>query len=109
MRLNALRQSFNISHEYGFRNFDFQHISRRLIFFKQRIQFGEFVLYLQPKIHMETGALIGAEALVRWIRKDGTIIPVEQFLPSFEKNGFITKVDFEISALSTFIAKLSSS
>lgn len=57
---------------------------------------GEFVLYLQPKIHMETGALIGAEALVRWIRKDGTIIPVEQFLPSFEKNGFITKVDFEM-------------
>ncbi len=54
----------------------------------------EFYAYLQPKISIETGRVVGAEALVRWIRKDGTIIPPLHFVDIFEGNGFITKVDF---------------
>ena len=54
----------------------------------------EFYAYLQPKISIATGKVVGAEALVRWIRKDGTIIPPLHFVDIFEGNGFITKVDF---------------
>ncbi|MBQ7920852.1 MAG: EAL domain-containing protein [Lachnospiraceae bacterium] len=54
----------------------------------------EFYAYLQPKISIATGKIVGAEALVRWIRKDGTIIPPLHFVDIFEGNGFITKVDF---------------
>lgn len=54
---------------------------------------GEFIPYLQPKISPTTGKLIGAEALVRWQRPDGTLIPPGAFIPLFERNGFIFKLD----------------
>lgn len=54
---------------------------------------GEFVVYLQPKVAPRSGALTGAEALVRWQRSDGTLIPPAEFIPLFEKNGFITELD----------------
>lgn len=54
----------------------------------------EFVAYIQPKVSLETGKIIGGEALVRWIAKDGSMVYPNQFIPVFEKNGFITKVDF---------------
>lgn len=54
----------------------------------------EFVAYVQPKVSLETGKIIGGEALVRWIAKDGSMVYPNQFVPVFEKNGFITKVDF---------------
>ena len=57
---------------------------------------GEFKAWLQPKISLKTGKIIGAEALVRWIKSDGTMIYPDQFIPVFEKNGFIKKVDFAV-------------
>ncbi len=57
---------------------------------------GEFYAYLQPKVNLNTGKIAGAEALVRWIKPDGTMIYPDQFIPVFEKNGFVTKVDFNI-------------
>lgn len=57
---------------------------------------GEFVPYLQPKIDCNTGKPVGAEALVRWIRPDGEVIPPSLFIPYFEKSGFITKIDMYI-------------
>lgn len=54
---------------------------------------NEFVMYLQPKYCISTGDIIGAEALTRWIHPEkGMISPVE-FIPVFEKNGFILKLD----------------
>lgn len=55
---------------------------------------GEFHLYLQPKIDIQKEKLIGAEALVRWICKDGTMIYPDQFIPIFEKNGFCVELDY---------------
>ena len=52
----------------------------------------EFIPYLQPKMGLETGKIIGAEVLVRWKTKD-TIIPPNDFIPVFERNGFITTLD----------------
>lgn len=54
---------------------------------------GEFIAYYQPKYSTKEQKLIGAEALVRWRRSDGIIVPPYQFVPLFERNGFINKVD----------------
>lgn len=56
---------------------------------------GEFLVYLQPKVSLSTGKMIGAEALVRWQTADG-IIPPDDFIPFFEKNGFVTQLDFYV-------------
>lgn len=55
---------------------------------------GEFHAWLQPKVSLDRGRIVGAEALVRWIRPDGELIMPDQFIDIFEKNYFITKVDF---------------
>lgn len=56
----------------------------------------EFHAYLQPKISLKTGKIVGAEALVRWIKPDGSIIMPGQFIDISERNGFITKIDFMV-------------
>ena len=53
----------------------------------------EFQVYLQPKISTAEEVLAGAEALVRWIHPKEGFIPPNKFIPIFEKNGFITKLD----------------
>ena len=55
---------------------------------------GEFKMYLQPKWDIVKDQLVGAEALVRWIKPDGTIVFPSNFIPIFENNGFIEKLDF---------------
>ena len=53
----------------------------------------EFQVYLQPKISTSEEELGGAEALVRWIHPKEGFIPPNRFIPIFEKNGFILKLD----------------
>ena len=60
---------------------------------KPAMERGEFVLYFQPKYDHVTGELVGAEALSRWIKSDGTMISPGVFIPVFEKNGYITELD----------------
>jgi len=60
---------------------------------QQALKDGEFVVYLQPKVYIPTGAITGAEALVRWVENDGNIINPMDFIPIFEKNGFIISLD----------------
>lgn len=55
----------------------------------------EFCIYLQPKYDIRTNEIIGAESLVRWIH-EGKIISPGEFIPIFEQNGFITKLDLYI-------------
>lgn len=57
---------------------------------------GEFYFELQPKIDLVTKKAIGAEALVRWKKADGTKAYPDQFIPVFEKTGFITRLDFMV-------------
>ena len=52
----------------------------------------EFVYYYQPKVCLETGKSCGVEALIRWIRPDGNIIPPGDFIPLAEKTGFIRQI-----------------
>ncbi|MBQ8518874.1 MAG: EAL domain-containing protein [Agathobacter sp.] len=53
----------------------------------------EFVLYMQPQIHVSTGKISGAETLVRWKNKEKGMISPGVFIPILEKNGFITHLD----------------
>lgn len=54
---------------------------------------SEFKVYYQPKVATETLELIGAEALVRWQKPDGSFIYPDQFIPFVERSGQIVDVD----------------
>lgn len=54
---------------------------------------GQFHVYFQPQVNYSNGSLIGAEALVRWVHPERGIIPPNEFIPLFEKNGFISRMD----------------
>ena len=54
---------------------------------------GQFEVYLQPKYQIRDGRLTGAEALVRWNHPKWGLQPPAEFIPIFERNGFITKLD----------------
>lgn len=54
---------------------------------------NQFVMYLQPKYDMKTLKVAGSEALVRWIHPTRGFIPPGDFIPLFEKNGFVLNVD----------------
>ena len=56
----------------------------------------EFIVHLQPKIELEHNTVKGAEALVRWQTKDGKFVMPNDFIPFFEKNGFIVKLDLHV-------------
>lgn len=54
---------------------------------------GQFELFLQPQYNHVSGKIVGTEALVRWNHPDMGYICPGEFLPVFEKNGFILKLD----------------
>lgn len=54
---------------------------------------GQFLVYFQPKYRIKDCSLSGAEALVRWNHPEWGLQPPSQFIPLFEKNGFIPKLD----------------
>ena len=59
----------------------------------EALEKGQFVLYLQPKVEISSGRIVGAEALARWQHPtDGLILP-GRFVPLFERNGFIVRFD----------------
>ena len=55
---------------------------------------GEFKVYIQPKWDIGSNTICGGEALVRWIKPDGTMVYPDEFIPIFENNGFIEKLDY---------------
>ena len=70
------------------------------------LESGQFVVYMQPIYDMSTNQLIGAEAMPRWVHPTKGIIEPDRFLPIFEKNGFITKLDRYIwEKVSSFISE----
>lgn len=54
----------------------------------------QFKVYFQPEVSFKTGKIIGAEALVRWYHPEKGIIYPDKFIPLFEKNQFIKKLDY---------------
>lgn len=70
-----------------------EHEYRVLSDFMSALQNDEITFYLQPQCRAKTGKIVGAEALARWIKKDGTQIPPAVFIPVLEKYNFITDLD----------------
>lgn len=64
--------------------------------FEESLARGDFQVYLQPKIGLESGKLEGAEALVRWAHPQKGMISPGEFIPLFEKNGKICRLDFYV-------------
>lgn len=60
---------------------------------QQALDNGEFIVYLQGKYSLIHENLCGAESLARWKNDDNTVIPPMEFIPIFEQNGFIIKLD----------------
>ena len=77
---------------------------RKAMFWEQEIinQMGtalsqkQFEIYLQPQCNIESGKPISAEALVRWNHPERGIISPGEFIPIFEKNRFIMKLDYYV-------------
>lgn len=61
--------------------------------FDEALASGEFEVWYQPKYSAASREVIGAEALVRWRRADGRMLPPGIFIPLFEKNGCISVLD----------------
>lgn len=61
---------------------------------KTALDKGEFFVMYQPKIDLTSEKICGAEALVRWNSPKLGLVGPSRFIPVFEKNGFITKLDF---------------
>ena len=57
------------------------------------LQDNQFTIYVQPKYNVMTNTPAGGEVLVRWIHPKKGMIPPGLFIPLFEKNGFVVKLD----------------
>jgi len=62
---------------------------------REKVKNKEFKIVYQPKVFTQTGKIRGAEALVRW-KRNGEMISPGKFIPLFEKNKFIVKLDMYI-------------
>ncbi len=65
---------------------------------------GEFIAVFQPKMELETGELIGAEALARWRRPDGRVVSPGVFVPIAEDIGLISKLGVAVLRDACFAA-----
>lgn len=59
----------------------------------QALHREDFIIYYQPKINIHTNLCIGLEALTRWKLNKEELIQPNEFIPLFEKNGFIIELD----------------
>lgn len=63
--------------------------------FEEALCDGQFQMYLQPLVRAD-GTVLGAEALARWRRPDGTVVPPADFIETLENAGLIQRLDMHI-------------
>ena len=63
---------------------------------QQALDDKEFFVMYQPKISLTDDKIVGAEALVRWNSPKLGLMTPDTFIPLFEKNGFITRLDYYV-------------
>ncbi len=61
--------------------------------FEDALRKEEFEVWFQPKYNVKTEKIAGAEALIRWRKADGSMVSPGQFIPLFERDGLITRLD----------------
>jgi diguanylate cyclase (GGDEF)-like protein/PAS domain S-box-containing protein len=83
--------------QYGFYAADMSVIASSTIALdedlRRAIADGEFVLFYQPQYRVDDGQIVGAEALIRWKKSDGTLVLPGAFLPRAEQNGLILPIN----------------
>ena len=52
-----------------------------------------YQVYIQPKVSAKTNEIIGGEALLRLFNEDGNMVPIQEFLPILNENGYIRMMD----------------
>ena len=60
---------------------------------RQGLEEHQFKIYLQPKYDIQHGVVAGAEALCRWVHPEYGLLSPGEFIPLFERSGFITSLD----------------
>lgn len=59
---------------------------------RRALQQHEFLLHYQPQVDARSGRIVGMEALIRWQRPDGTLMPPADFIPTAERSGLIIPI-----------------
>jgi len=59
---------------------------------RQALGLGEFFLLYQPVVRLADGSVVGMEALIRWKRAGGAVVPPDQFIPVAEETGLIREI-----------------
>lgn len=54
---------------------------------------GEFEVFIQPKVNLKTHKVTGGEVLTRWVRSDGSMVPLSDFMPLLNENGEMYMID----------------
>ena len=63
--------------------------SNPVVEMERALEDGQFIPYYQPVINLRSGAIVGAEVLMRWRKADGSIVPPAMFIPLAESSGLI--------------------
>lgn len=63
---------------------------------EEALKNGEFFVELQPKVELRWNTVAGAEALVRWKDPERGLVPPDEFIPLFERNGFVVRLDLYV-------------
>ncbi len=99
---NALLAAARVKHRYGAKIAAYDESVREKLrrekviqdHMEEALETKQFQVYFQAKHDLQTDKTGGAEALVRWISPELGFMSPGEFIPLFERNGFITKLDF---------------
>ena len=98
LAVNSIKGKYNISCVYYEDSLRKKMLTEQLIVadMETALREEQFEVYFQPKIDLLSDQMAGAEALVRWNHPKRGFISPGDFIPVFEKNGFVTKVDMYV-------------
>lgn len=63
---------------------------------EEAVRKRQFIVHYQPILDLHDGHCLGAEALVRWLRPDGTLVPPAHFIPLAERSGLILPITDQV-------------
>jgi diguanylate cyclase (GGDEF)-like protein/PAS domain S-box-containing protein len=73
---------------------------------RRAVENGEFIVYYQPIVDLKSGAISGAEALVRWVHPERGMVPPGKFIPIAEETGLISPIGYWVLERSCEYAKV---